>query len=105
MEATTSALTPQLDVFTRLGSYIPLPVILVFLFLWTFIWKAMALWRSARKGHLFWFVILLLVSTFGLLDIAYYYYLSRYDWNSLPEKLGLTAYADKLRDKIKASKK
>ncbi len=48
-------------------------------FVWLGFWKGLALWKAARKKHLSWFVILLLVNSLGLLEIAYVFYLYRFD--------------------------
>ncbi len=48
------------------------PILLV-LILWSFYWKARALWRAARNGDKAWFIVLILVQTLGLLDILYLY--------------------------------
>jgi len=47
--------------------------------IWSFLWKGLALWKSANKRHLIWFVLLLLVNTLGLLEIAYIFFLNRWD--------------------------
>lgn len=44
--------------------------------LWSLPWKGMALWKAARRREVGWFVVLLLVNTVGLLDIAYLYFIS-----------------------------
>lgn len=49
---------------------------------WTLVWKGLALWKAARKEHVVWFVIILTINTMGLLEIAYIYYLHRYDLGS-----------------------
>lgn len=41
------------------------------LLIWAFIWKGIALWRSARNNQLAWFVALLIVNTLGILEIIY----------------------------------
>ncbi len=38
---------------------------------WDIIWKAIALWHSARKGEKIWFVLLLITNTLGVLPIVY----------------------------------
>jgi len=45
--------------------------ILPLLILWVLPWKGYALWRSARNNHQKWFIILLVVNTFAILDIIY----------------------------------
>jgi methionyl-tRNA synthetase len=55
------------------------PWVAVPLFIWVGIWKGMALWKASQKKQLSWFIILFLVNTLGLLEIAYLYYLNRWD--------------------------
>lgn len=45
--------------------------------LWVIFWKGMALWRSARLGQKWWFIVLLVVNTFGILEIFYIYVFSK----------------------------
>lgn len=46
-------------------------LLLVALALWEIVWKGWALWRAAHRNQPYWFVILLLVNTVGLLPIIY----------------------------------
>lgn len=55
---------------------VPLFLITVFV-LWMVIWKAFALWISARKGHWIWFIIMLILSTIGILEILYIFVFSK----------------------------
>ncbi len=43
---------------------------------WSYIWKLLALWKSARKGSVVWFIILALVNTIGILEILYIFVFS-----------------------------
>jgi len=56
-----------------------IPAISTFLVLmaWSFIWKGIALWKTARNGSKPWFIILLLVNTVGILEIVYIFFLSK----------------------------
>ncbi len=47
------------------------------IFTWSLFWKGLALWRSAGSDDKLWFIVLLVVNTFGLLEIAYVFYLSK----------------------------
>jgi len=47
--------------------------------LWSIFWKGWALWKSSGKRQLIWFVILLTVNTMGILEIAYIFFLNRWD--------------------------
>lgn len=52
-----------------LGVYaIPLLVIVI---VWSLVIKGIALWRSARKGHKVWFIVLLLLNDLGVLELVY----------------------------------
>lgn len=50
--------------------------LLVVIFIWSYVWKLLALWKSARKNHLGWFIILAIVNTIGILEILYIYIFS-----------------------------
>ena len=39
--------------------------------LWSVFWKGLALWHSARRSQPWWFVIILVVNTVGILEIIY----------------------------------
>ena len=51
--------------------------LVLFLF-WNIFWKGMALWKSSQKKHLVWFIILLVINTLGILEIAYLLFLNRW---------------------------
>lgn len=38
---------------------------------WSLAWKGVALWRAGRMNQLGWFVAILVINTFGLLEIFY----------------------------------
>jgi methionyl-tRNA synthetase len=39
--------------------------------LWTLVLKGFSLWYAARGGQKAWFIVLLIVNTFGILEIIY----------------------------------
>ena len=47
-----------------------MPVILI-LVLWDMVWKAIAMWRSARNNELVWFICIAVFNTLGILPIIY----------------------------------
>jgi len=57
-------------------SYSAMVFILVLVFIWSAVWKLMALWKSARKSSLAWFIVLGVVNTLGILEILYIYVFS-----------------------------
>jgi len=50
--------------------------IFILVLIWSLIWKGLALWKSARKNHLIWFIVLLIVNTVGILEILYIFVFS-----------------------------
>lgn len=39
--------------------------------LWTLPWKGVALWKAAKRGEKFWFIAMLIINTYALLEILY----------------------------------
>jgi len=46
-------------------------LVLLLLVIWSIFWKGLALWHSGRRGQPWWFVIMLVVNTLGILEIVY----------------------------------
>lgn len=40
--------------------------------------KAAALWRAARRGHISWFLALIILNTLGILDLLYIFVFSKW---------------------------
>ena len=62
--------SPLYSPFTPQFAAIFIPMIFVVVF-WTIALKGYALWSTARGGQKKWFVVLLIVNTFGILEIVY----------------------------------
>ena len=58
------------------GIGIPLFVILI---AWSIVWKGLALWRSARREDLAWFIVFMILNTAGILEIIYYFAIAKTD--------------------------
>ena len=50
---------------------------LILLLIWTIPWKGVALWKSARASHKWWFIALLVINTLAILDILYIFVFSK----------------------------
>ncbi len=59
---------------------------LPFLLLWEGFWKGLALWHAGRRGQTWWFVILLVVNTIGILEIIYLFAVAKLKWSELFSK-------------------
>ena len=63
----------------------PQGIFLIFLLLfWVIPWKGVALWRAARNNHRIWFLVLLVVNTFAVLEIVYLFYFSKKKGSGIP---------------------
>lgn len=65
---------------------VSLPILLIIL-IWSAVWKGIALWKSARKRHLVWFIVLLVVNTLGILEILYIFLFSKIKLEGTRKKL------------------
>ena len=45
--------------------------------IWTFAWKGLALWKAARLSHRNWFIALLILNTFSIVEIIYIYFVAK----------------------------
>lgn len=54
------------------------PWIVAGILLWTLPWKGVALWIAARRGHIGWFFVLLVLNTLAIFDIVYIFIFSRW---------------------------
>lgn len=64
-------------------AYAPL---LPLMMLWSLFWKGLALWHSGRRGQAWWFVILLLLNTVGILEIIYLFAVLKLKFSQLFNK-------------------
>jgi hypothetical protein len=59
---------------------------LLLIIIWSLFWKGLALWHAGRKGQPWWFVIMLVVNTIGLLEIIYLFAVLRLKFSELFKK-------------------
>ena len=53
------------------------PTLVLLLLIWSLVWKGFALWRAAGLRQKYWFTAILIVNTFGLLEIIYLFLVAR----------------------------
>jgi len=59
---------------------------LIPLIIWTLFWKGLALWHAGRKGQGWWFVVLLIVNTVGILELVYLFAILKLKFSQLFKK-------------------
>jgi hypothetical protein len=52
-------------------------LVFVIAMLWTLPWKGYSLWTAAKMGHKRWFIALIILNTFAILDIFYVFYIAK----------------------------
>jgi 4-amino-4-deoxy-L-arabinose transferase-like glycosyltransferase len=50
---------------------------ILLILLWTLPWKGLALWKSAKNEHKWWFIALLVLNTMAVLEIIYIFFFSK----------------------------
>ncbi|MFA6397932.1 MAG: DUF5652 family protein [Candidatus Paceibacterota bacterium] len=50
---------------------------LILAMIWVLPWKGYALWTASRRAHKRWFIALLILNTFAILDIFYIFYIAK----------------------------
>ncbi len=64
--------------FWQIPFWTPIFTVLILIAVaWEVVWKAIALWRAARNGHLVWFIFILIINSLGILPIIYIVFFSR----------------------------
>jgi len=51
--------------------------LIVVLLIWTLVWTLLALWKSAEKKHIAWFIVMGILNTAGILEILYIFIFSK----------------------------
>lgn len=65
------------------GALIPVIAVLA---VWSIAVKGYALWVSARSGQKWWFVVMLIVNTVGILELIYLFFMSPVGSNRFHQK-------------------
>jgi methionyl-tRNA synthetase len=78
------------EYLTQISEQLGISIILIICFLfWSYIWKLLALWKSARKNSPVWFILLALINTVGILEILYIFVFSEVKMNKSKKKKSL----------------
>ncbi|MCU0660184.1 MAG: DUF5652 family protein [Candidatus Pacebacteria bacterium] len=67
------------------------PLISLLIILWVLPWKGYALWTAAKRSHKVWFIALLILNTFAILDIFYLFYIAKKQIKDIKHDLKGTA--------------
>ncbi|MEK7072541.1 MAG: DUF5652 family protein [Patescibacteria group bacterium] len=51
--------------------------------IWTLIWKGYALWIAVKADQKKWYVALLVLNTFGILELIYIFYVAKKNWSDV----------------------
>lgn len=68
------------------SGFLALAPLFMLLMVWSLFWKGLALWHSAKHDQNWWFIILLIVNTAGILEIIYLFAVLKLKANELFHK-------------------
>jgi methionyl-tRNA synthetase len=57
------------------GTYLAQNPWIILVIIWSAVWKLIALWKASRNNHLTIFIVLAILNTVGIAEIAYLVYL------------------------------
>jgi methionyl-tRNA synthetase len=79
----------NVEQFVNGGVPLWLPVVGLAFFvvlIWSFVWKGLALWHSAKRHSPYWFIAFLVINTAGILEIIYLFGVLKLKFNQLFSK-------------------
>ena len=53
------------------------PLLIIFILAWVLPWKGVALWKATKNNHKKWFISLLVLNTFAILEIIYIFFFNK----------------------------
>lgn len=75
------------DYFSTITSQLGIPIgLFVVITIWEAIWTGIAMWKSARKKHLVWFIVFFLVNLLAIPEILYIFVFSKMKKKSKKKK-------------------
>ncbi len=75
------------DYFTTITSQLGIPVgLFVVITIWEAVWTGIAMWKSARRKHLVWFIVFFLVNLIAIPEILYNFVFSKMKKKKLAKK-------------------
>ncbi len=69
----------QLNPFL-INSWLLIPMII-----WIIFWKGSSLWIASKNNQKGWFLIILAINTFGILEIIYIFFVAKKKWSDIKE--------------------
>lgn len=64
--------------YANIWFYVPIMI-------WALFWKGCALWFAVKNEKRWWFVALLVLNTFGLLEIIYIFVIAKKKWSDIKD--------------------
>ena len=58
-------------------------LLIALLVVWSVLWKCYSAWVAARNNHKGWFVALMILNTFGILDMIYVFKIAGKKWSDI----------------------
>ena len=59
--------------------------LLIIVAIWSLFWKIPSIWMAIKNDKKWWFVVLLIFNTLGILEIVYIFFVAKKNWNDIKE--------------------
>lgn len=59
------------------------PIILIIILVWVLPWKIYALWQAVKHNNKGWFIAILILNTFAILEIVYVFFVLKKKWSEV----------------------
>ncbi|OGI82000.1 hypothetical protein A3I95_03460 [Candidatus Nomurabacteria bacterium RIFCSPLOWO2_02_FULL_44_12] len=56
---------------------------IILIMIWSLFWKGLALWHASKRSDKKWFIAILILNTFGVLEIIYLFHFVKIKWGEL----------------------
>lgn len=53
------------------------PIVILLILFWSIFWKGIALWRAANLNQRNWFLVILVISSLGIIELVYLFGFSK----------------------------
>jgi len=58
-------------------------IFIIITIIWVLPWKAYSVWTASKRNEKGWFIALVMLNTFGILEIFYIFFIAKKKWSDI----------------------
>ncbi len=66
-----------IDISPLLNMDMSTKILFIIMIVWIMVWKGFAIWIAAQEKNKYWFIIILVINTLGILEMIYIFFFSK----------------------------